>query len=105
MEDNKFYLIQSMRDLNDDDMGDWEVSDNLGYTLAIISIKPYKIVAWSNRVYQDLDIADWNAENVQNRIDASYEEQTGEENHQWIAVVIKLAKQQPNYDLEDKEEG
>jgi len=105
MKDDRFYLISALNELNGDDMGDWEVSDKLGYTLALISTKPYEIVAWSNRVYQDLDTADWNAENVQNRVDASYEEQSGEENKRWIVVVIKLAKQQPSCDLYDKEEG
>ena len=93
MKDSKFYLIKAMNDLNDDDMGDFELVDKLGYTLAIFNTSSHGIVAWSNRVYQDLDIADWNAENVQNRLDASYEKQTGKKNHTMIVVISKLAKQ------------
>lgn len=95
MKENKFYLIQAMRDLNDDDMGDFELVDKLGYTLAIFNTGSHGIVAWSNRVYQDLDIADWYAENVQNQLDAIYEEQTGKKNHTMIVIISKLAKQLP----------
>lgn len=93
MKDSKFYLIKAMNDLNEDDMGNFEPVDKLGYTLAIFNTSSHGIVAWSNRVYQDLDIADWNAENVQNRLDASYEKQTGKKNHTMIVVISKLAKQ------------
>ena len=95
MKDSKFYLIKAMNDLNEDDMGDFELVDKIGYTLAIFNTSSHSIVAWSNRVYQDLDVAEWNAENVQNRLDASYEEQTGKKNHAMIVVISKLAKQLP----------
>ena len=95
MEDNKFYLIQAMRDLNDDDMGDFELVDKIGYTLAIFNTSSNEIVAWSNRVYWDKSTAEINSANVQNRLDASYEEQTGKENRTLVVIISKLAKQLP----------
>lgn len=95
MEDNKFYLIQAMRDLNDDDMGDFELVDKIGYTLAIFNTSYNEIVAWSNRVYWDKSTAEINSANVQNRLDASYEEQTGKKNHTMVVIISKLAKQLP----------
>ena len=95
MEDNEFYLIQAMRDLNDDDMGDFELVDKIGYTLAIFNTSSNEIVAWSNRVYWDKSTAEINSANVQNRLDASYEEQTGKKNHTMVVIISKLAKQLP----------
>ncbi|AUV60029.1 hypothetical protein HOS78_gp093 [Lactobacillus phage Bacchae] len=95
MEDNEFYLIQAMRDLNDDDMGDFELVDKIGYTLAIFNTSSNEIVAWSNRVYWDKSTAEINSANVQNRLDTSYEEQTGKNNHTMVVIISKLAKQLP----------
>lgn len=95
MEDNEFYLIQAMRDLNDDDMGDFELVDKIGYTLAIFNTSSNEIVAWSNRVYWDKSTAEINLANVQNRLNTSYEEQTGKNNHTMVVIISKLAKQLP----------
>lgn len=95
MEEKEFYLIQAMRDLNDDDMGDFELVDKIGYTLAIFNTSSNEIVAWSNRVYWDKSTAEINSANVQNRLDTSYEEQTGKNNHTMVVIISKLAKQLP----------
>lgn len=95
MEDNEFYLIKALRDLNDDDMGDFEFVDKIGYTLAIFNTSSNEIVAWSNRVYWDKSRAEINSDNVQNYLDTSYEEQTGKKNHTLVAIISKLAKQLP----------
>lgn len=95
MEDNEFCLIEALRDLNDDDMGDFEFVDKIGYTLAIFNTSSNEIVAWSNRVYWDKSTAEINSANVQNRLDISYEEQIGKKNHTLVVIISKLAKQLP----------